>query len=108
MSKNNKFWNKDKQVTPITDDAELENVTTNSLELPVEKVISNEVSILVKEFDKTDLANSFRNGEHHGIEETLNILYNYKRNMMDDTYGLNLEVVADWLKIILKRKGYEV
>lgn len=65
----------------------------------------DEMSILSQALELGDLRAKM--GELKGIETVLDILYNHKCNMMDDTYGMDLKLVADWLMIILTRRGYK-
>lgn len=116
MSKN-KFWNKDKTVTPITDDADLENTTKQSLgdllasdtdltEQDVKEVFEIEEDELL--FTEKQLAEALLNGQTYGINIVLDILYNYKKNMYDSAYNIDTVRVADWLKEKLKNKGIEL
>lgn len=106
MSKN-KFWDKKLETTEVTnivlDEEDFKQVETIVNE--DRKQSLDEMTILSQALELGDLRAKM--GELKGIETVLDILYNYPKNMHDDAYSIRTDVVADWLKIILARRGYK-
>lgn len=93
---NNKFWQKkDSNVQSISDNAELENTTTQSLTDEEPKI----------GFDTTEIEALIKVREKQLLHDVLQMMREHKYNMLDTITRAESEKVAKWLEEKLQKDG---
>lgn len=92
---NNKHWKKEENVTPISDDADLENTVNQSLGTTKLEVV----------FTEEEVQALLKVNEQNTVNAVLDVLKKDKYNMLDTITKAEAEKVTNWLEKELVKKG---